>query len=235
MGRIRYLLVLSLVLFSFQAMGTDSSALKQAHIDHRKGYAHHIQKDYETALIWYEKSASAGLAKSEYAIGRILAFDREEQHEYKKALPYILRAAEPRSKPQGYGFIQSQNYAQNSLNWYCKNGAALFPDSHPYAKDPKCWHGRAKALMFGWFGMKKDYPSARVLLEKAIAANHVEAQATLDRLAIREVHKPKTSKLKPMDWRRTYFILFMLLLASMVFRSMRLGRILFGVLYKSSS
>lgn len=235
MGRIRYLLALSLTLLSFQAMAADSDGLVQAHSDHRKGYVHHIQKDYDTALMWYEKSAAVGLAKSEYAIGRILAFDREGQRGLEKALPYFLRAAEPRAKPQGYGFIQSQNYAKNSLNWYCKNGAAQFPDSHPYANDPKCWHGRAKALMFGWHDLKKNYPSARGLLEKAIAEGHIEAQATLDRLAIREARKPKAPKLKPKDWRKTYFTLFMLLLASMVFRSLRIGRFLYGVLYKTSS
>ena len=241
MGRIRYLMVLSLALLSFQAMGADSSALQQAHIDHRKGYTHHIQKDYETALIWYEKSASAGLAKSEYAIGRILAFDREGQHEYKEALPYILRAAEPRSKPQGYGFIQSQNYAQNSLNWYCKNGAALFPDSHPFAQDPKCWHGRAKALMYGWFDMKKDKDAARALLERSIAAGWTDAKVTLDKLNRRsQTRKRKAKKIKDartvkIDVKRTLFVLFMLLLGLQIFRQLRIRQLIFGLLYKLSA
>lgn len=235
MGRLYYLFALSLILLSFQAMAIDSTILKQAHTDHRKGYLHHIQKDYDAALIWYEKSAVVGLAKSEYAIGRILAFDREEQRELEKALPYILRAAAPREKPQGHGFIQSQNYANDSLDWYCKNGAAEFPKNHPFANDPKCWHGRAKALMFGWFDLEKNYPAARVLLEKAIAADHIEAQSTLERLAKREARKPKTFKPETGDWGKKYFTLFMLLLASMIFRSLRVGRILYVALYKSSS
>ena len=48
MGRIRYLLVLSLALLSFQAMGADSSALQQAHIDHRKAVSYTHLRAHET-------------------------------------------------------------------------------------------------------------------------------------------------------------------------------------------
>jgi len=174
------------------------------------------------------------LCGSRYAIGRILAFDREDNRDFDAALPWIIRAAEPRAEPQGYGFVQSQQQAVDSLNWYCKNGAAEFPSKHPYAQDPKCWHGRAKALMFGWFDIKKDYPSARKFLEKAIAADHVESQAILERLAIREVRKSRITEFKPIDLNRALFVLFMMLVGLLVLRSMRVRQFIHGVLYKTS-
>lgn len=184
MGRIRYLLALSLILLSFQAMAADSAALKQAHADHRKGYVHHIQKDYDTALIWYEKSAAVGLAKSEYAIGRILAFDREGERDFDAALPWIIRAAEQRSSSQGQGFAESQKRARESLDWMCKYGAADFPSSMPQNKDGHCLYRRGRRLYYGSkkYNIARDYTSARHYLHKALEKGEMRAAEHLMRI-----------------------------------------------------
>jgi len=209
-------------------MASDISPLQQAKMDHRTGYHYHAAKEFDEAIKWYEKGASAGLAKSEYAIGRILAFDREDNHDFDAALPWIIRAAAPRAEPQGYGYAQSQQQAVDSLNWYCKNGAAKFPSKHPHAQDPKCWHGRAKALMFGWFNIQTDKEAARTLLEKAIAEGWTDAQVTLDKLDRRS----ETRAAKPIETKKVLFILFMLLLMSFILRGLRIRQIIFGLIYK---
>jgi len=176
---VRYLAHITLlltVLLSASALAADIpppgelSSLQRAHYEHRAGYHLHIAEEYEAALKRYEISAATGLAKSENAIGRILGFDRKPVQDLPAALPWFIRAAAPRDVHQGYGFAESQRQAKETLNWYCKNGAGEFPDTHPFAKDPKCWHGRGKALMYGWFGMRKDREAARALFEKSIAA-----------------------------------------------------------------
>ena len=215
-------------------MAEELSLLKQAHTTHRDAYHQHIAKNYDEALRLYKISAATGLAKSEYAIGRILAFDQEGKHDYEAALPWILRSSVPRAEHQGYGFYATQQYAEKSLNWFCKNGAAEFPSTHPFAKDPKCLHGRAKALMYGWFNMQKDEDSARTLLETSIAAGWTDAQATLDKLDRRSQARDRKTKTFKIDGKRTLFVLFMLLLALQIFRRLRIRQFIFGVLYRNS-
>lgn len=207
--------------------------LNEAHIIHRQAYHHHIAKDYDAALEGYKKSAAMGLAKSEYGIASILAFDRPNKRELDTALPWFIRALKPREVHQGQGFAQARTYSQNALDWYCKNGGAEFPAGHPYAAEPKCWVGRAKALHYGWFGLRKDRPAAIELLEKAVSAGHSEAQVTLDKFSAKAKKAPR--KVKPLNWGRIFFVLFMVLMALIVARFLRLKMIIFGLLYKLSS
>lgn len=232
MRAIAYICLLTLLAYGLNAKASDKTVLQQAHLDHRTGYHYHVKKKYDEALEWYEKSASIGLAKSEYAIGRILAFDRENQHDYKAALPWIIRAAVPRTESQGYGLAQSQQQANDALDWYCKRGAAEFPTAHPFAKDPKCWHGRAKALMYGRYDIPKDRDAARALLEKSIAAGWSDAQVTLDKLNARPAPR---LKIKPIDKSKLALLLFLLLVAGMLFRDLRVRQFIFGWLYKNSA
>lgn len=235
MRAITYICALIFCSVSFESLASDGSALQQAKIHHRTGYHYHMAKEYDEALKWYKKGASAGLAKSEYAIARLLATDAQGSKDYTAALPWFIRAAEPRSTPQGYGFEVSQKYAREKLEWICKHGAAEFPAEHPYAKDPKCWHGQGKALMFGWFDTEKDYPAARIWLQKAVKGGHVEAQSTLDKLAVREARELAKPSFKPMDWSKIPFAVFMMLLGLIIFRSLRVRQFIYGILYETSS
>lgn len=220
------------LLSSESAKAAEIPALERAHFNHRAAYHYHMTKDYDAALHFYEKSAAIGLAKSENAIGRILAFDRKPVQDLPAALPWFIRAAAPRDIHQGYGFAQSQQQANEALDWYCKNGAAEFPASHPFAKDPKCWHGRGKALMYGWFGMRKDRDAARALLEKSISAGWSEAQVTLEKL---NAHPTPRLKITPLNKSKLALLLFLLLIAGIVLRDLRIRQFIFGWLYKNSA
>lgn len=232
MRAIACICILIICSLSFEGMANDTTPLQQAHKDHRTAYHYHVANKYDEALKWYKKSASVGLAKSEYAIGRILAFDRENQHDYKAALPWIIRAAVPRTESQGYGLAQSQQQANDALDWYCKRGAAEFPAAHPFAEDPKCWHGRAKALMYGRYDIPKDRDAARALLEKSIAAGWSDAQVTLDKL--NTLPAPR-QKIKPIDKGKLALLLFLLIIAGIVFRDLRVRQFIFGWLYRNSA
>lgn len=238
MRYLAHITLLLTVLLSASALAADIpppgelSSLQRAHYEHRAGYHLHIAEEYEAALKRYEISAATGLAKSENAIGRILGFDRKPVQDLPAALPWFIRAAAPRDVHQGYGFAESQRQAKETLNWYCKNGAGEFPDTHPFAKDPKCWHGRGKALMYGWFGMRKDREAARALFEKSIAAGWSDAQVTLDKLNARPAPR---LKMEPINKGKLALLLFLLLVMGMVFRDYRVRRFIFGWLYKNSA
>ena len=206
-----------------------SQALTQAHKDHRTGYIHHVREDYQTAILWYEKGAAAGLAKSELGIGRILAFDRGEQRDYVKALPWFIRAAEPRSKPQGYGFEEAQRQAQQALDWYCRKGPAAFPQSHALSKDPKCWVGRGKALMSGKRGVTTDYAQAQALLEQAVAAGRIEALSSLTKAKNLNAPEP------PRDYAKIAWALAALLLFTILMRLLRWRQRLFWLIHNFSA
>jgi len=189
------------IAISFVAAGTvllahhaahaqEVSDKQKAHIIHRQAYHYHIAESYDEALHLYKQSAEMGLAKSENAIGRILAFDRKGKRNYVAALPWFIRAEAPRQKSQGYGFIESQRQAKNFLDWYCRKGPAEFPDSHAFSKDPKCWQGRGEALMSGKFKVKKDYAKAQAILEKAVAAGRLEAEDSLAKAKVLNVPQP---------------------------------------------
>ena len=156
-----------------------SQDLAEAHKIHRQGYINHIKKDYDAAHELYKKAAESGLAKSELGVGRILAFDRDQHHNYKEGLPWIIRAAAPRETHQGQGFYQAQQQAKGYLDWYCRSGAAEFPKGHPFANNPKCWEGRGEALLYGRRGVRQDYAQAQLYLERAVAAGREEARAPL--------------------------------------------------------
>lgn len=210
-------------------------SLSRAQMEHRQGYQFHIQKDYDTALIWYEKAAATGLAKSELGVARILAFDREGQREFAKALPYYIRAAAPRpdGHAQGYGFGEAQRQATEALDWYCNNGPVEFPASHPSAQDPKCWYGRGKALMFGWHDIKKDNDAARIWLVKAVEAEYEEANATLQRLDKRIAKAPR--KIKRPSAGHLFFIGFICLALALIIRTQRARQLVYSLLYKFSA
>ena len=156
----------------------DAQDLAQAHRIHRQAYRHNIAENYDEALKLYDQSAAMGLAKSENAIGRILAFDRNKRN-YVKGLPWFIRAAAPRDINQGQGFAQAQKQAKDYLDWYCRSGAAEFPETHPFANNPKCLEGRGKALLSGKRRVKKDYAQAQLYLERAVAAGRDTARAPL--------------------------------------------------------
>lgn len=211
---------------SFCAQAQSNDTLRQAHKDHRKGYMHHIKGDYAAAIFWYEKSAAVGLAKSEQGIGRILAFDRDGQHDYVEALPWIIRAAEPRTELQGYGFEEAQRQAHQALDWYCLIGPAPFPNNHVFSKDPKCLEGRGKALMSGKRGVKKDYAQAQALLEKAVAAGRVEALNSLAKA--KDLNTPK----RPRDYAKIAWGLAGLLLFVVLMRLLRWRQRLYWLIHK---
>lgn len=174
-----------------------------------------------------------GLAKSELGVARILAFDRENHHDYVKALPWFLRAAAPRETHQGQGFYEAQRQANEALDWYCGSGAAEFPGSHPFAQDPKCWHGRGKAFFYGRRGVKKDYIAARNWLEKSVDAGYKPAEKTLIKLENREAATPR--KVKKPTMGHLFFVLFMLLGLSLILRTQRFRQFAYALFYRTSA
>lgn len=233
MGLKFFISIAALCAISSAATAQNMDPLSAAHTQHRQGYMLHINNDYDAALKTYEKSAAMGLAKSELGVARILAFDRETQHDYVKALPWLLRAAAQRETHQGQGFYEAQRQANEALDWYCLSGAAEFPTSHPFAQDPKCWHGRGKAFFYGRRGVKKDLVAARLWLEKSIAAGYAPAEVTLAKLEKRETNAPR--KVAKPTAGHLFFVLFMLLGLSLIMRTQRFRQFVYGLLYNSSA
>ena len=230
-GHIAILLTLSCAGGALAADNEDlvyAENMAKAHIVHRQGYLYHIREDYDTAFKLYEKGAELGLAKSELGMGRILAFDRKNRHNYKKGLPWIIRAAEPREIPQGQGFAQAQKQAKDYLDWYCRSGAAEFPESHPFANKPECWEGRGKALLSGKRRVKKDYAQAQAYLERAVAAGRDTARVPLAQAIELNVPPP------PRNYGKIAGGLAALLLFSVLMRIFRWRQRLYWLVHKLS-
>ena len=202
--------------------------LRQAHLIHRQAYHYHMAESYDEALQLYKQSAEMGLAKSENNIARILYSDKKGKRDYAAALPWLIRAAAPRQTPQGYGFTESQRQAKEALDWYCRRGPVLFPESHAFSKDPKCWQGRGEALMSGKLGVKKNYAEAQTLLEQAVAAGREEARGPL--AEAKALNTPKASR----DYAKIAWGLAGLLLFSWLMRALRWRQRLYWLVHHLS-
>lgn len=181
---ITYICALIFCSVSFEGLASDVSALQQAKKHHRTGYNHHMAKDHDEAMIWYKKGAAAGLAKSEFAIARLLTIDREGPKDYTAALPWVIRAAKPRTSPQGYGFEDSQKYAREMLDWICKSGVASFPETMPQSQDSYCLYRRGRRLYYGSKknSVKQDYIAAQNYLHLALEKGEPRAAELLMRI-----------------------------------------------------
>jgi len=215
---VTYICAAMVVLLGFDnAEAQEVTDMQHAHKIHRQAYHYHVAEHYDEALNLYKQSAEMGLVKSENAIGRILAFDRKDKHNYAAALPWFIRAAAPRESSQGYGFRESQKRARKTLDWYCRRGPVPFPKSHVLSEDPKCWQGRGEALMSGQLGVKKNYAEAQALLEQAVAAGHIEAYESLEAAKALNIPKPPRDYGKIMSGLAA-FLLFMVLMQSLRWR-----------------
>jgi hypothetical protein len=86
--------------------------------------------------------------------------------------------------------------------------------------------------MYGRYDIPKDRDAARTLLEKSIAAGWSDAQVTLDKLNARPAPR---LKIQPMNKNKLALLLFLLLVAGMLFRDLRIRQFMFGWLYKNSA
>jgi len=159
-------------------------------------YGLETEKDMDKALSWYMKSAEKGHAKSELAVSQVLSFGDFKNRRFEEALPWLIKASMPHTTPQISGSKKAEATAKKNLRWMCKKGLVDFPDEHPYAYDPKCWLKRGNRLFYGssqldyhlfkdkskYYGIKKDYVSARHYLEKAFEAGEEKASINLAKI-----------------------------------------------------
>lgn len=163
---------------AFMDRAVDGDGMAQ----HRVGYYYHtglsVEKDLSQAEYWYQKAAAQGLAKSEYALARLLTIDKEQgPQDYAAAMPWLIRAAETRSISQGQGFAQSQKSARDTLKWICKSGVASFPESLPQHQDGYCLYRRGCKLYRSnrKFNVKRDYVASRRYLHQALEQDELSA------------------------------------------------------------
>lgn len=173
---------------SYAAQTLDAQTQYEMGSAYRKGIG--VTADSDLALKWYRKAAEQGLAKGEYAVAWMLAFENEAQNDYVAALPWLLRASGPHKTPQGSAYAEIKNKAERRLKWMCKKGVVDFPASHPLSKDSKCWLARGNRFFYGRdrlgelaglrnYHVERDYVRARTLLEKALAAGEKSAAINL--------------------------------------------------------
>lgn len=155
---------------------------------HRVAYIYHTgvsgEENLAKARFWYDKAAAQGLAKSEFAIARLLTLDTDGPKDYAAALPWVIRAAKPRDRSQGQGFRDSQKFALDMLKWICRNGVASFPDTMRQSKDSYCLYRRGRKLYYGSkkYGVERDYMAARKYLHKALEKDELRAAKYLMRI-----------------------------------------------------
>ena len=168
-------------------------------------YGRGTEKDMDKALEWYMKSAERGHAKSELAVSQVLAYGDLKNPRYQEALPWLIKASSPHNTPQISGMERAQVSAKKNLRWMCNKGVVDFPDTHPYAHNPKCWLRRGNRLYRGsspidyyllkdkkkYYGVKKDYVAARNYLEKAFEAGQTKAAANLAIIYYKGLAGPK--------------------------------------------
>ena len=188
---------------------THSTSLKLAQSEYELGslyfYGRGVKKDNTQALNWYLKSAEKGHAKSELAVSQVLAFGDNRNRRFQESLPWLIKAAGPHETPQISGMKAAQTSAKKNLRWMCKKGLVDFPDSHPYAHDPKCWLKRGNRLFIGssridyylmkdkskYYGIEKDVILARHYLEKAFNAGEEKASINLAKIYGNGIGVPK--------------------------------------------
>ncbi len=159
-----------------------------AKAQHRIGYYYHtgtyVEYDLKQAAKWYKRAAEQDLLKAQYAYGRIMAFEKGGPRDYAGALPWFIKASTPKAKSQGYGEQDSLKYAKDTLDWYCKTGAAAFPQSHPYARKAECLFARGKKLYSGstQYKVQRDYAAAFDDLTLAAQGGETDAYITLAKM-----------------------------------------------------
>ena len=188
----------------------DESGLKLSQVEFETGskyfYGIGVEKDLDTALFWYLKSAEKGHAKSELAVSQVLAFSDPKNRRFEEALPWLIKAEGPHKTPQISGQSKAEASAKKNLKWLCKKGLVDFPESHPLASDPTCWLNRGKRLFYGisrvdyhllkdkkkYYGViKRDYIASRHYLEKAFSAGETEAAIHLAKIYGKGLGTPK--------------------------------------------
>jgi len=188
---------------------TDQKSLDRAQHEFVQGsrYYHgrETEKDMDKALAWYIKSAEKGHAKSELAVSQVLMFGNPKKPQYDAALPWLIKASRHHKSPQISGMKQAVSSAKKNLLWLCNEGLVDFPERHPYANDPKCWLNRGNHLFVGsslpvnnlqddtrkYYGIEKNYVSAKNYLEKAFDAGETEAAINLAEIYLNGFGTPK--------------------------------------------
>ena len=188
---------------------TDQKSLDRAQHEFVQGSRYYhgrgTEKDMDKALAWYMKSAEKGHAKSELAVSQVLMFGDPKKPQYDAALPWLIKASRRHKTPQISGMKQAVSSAKKNLRWMCQKGLVDFPERHPYANDPKCWLNRGNRLFVGsslpvndlqddtrkYYGIKKDYVSAKNYLEKAFDAGETEAAINLAKIYLNGFGTPK--------------------------------------------
>ncbi len=140
------------------------------------GYQYYKQKDYASAVYWYQKAAEQGYARAQFNLGNCYAHGNGVTQDYAEAVKWWRKAA-----AQGYA------NAQHNLGYCYESGNGVTKDFAEavkwYRKAAEQGYARAQcnlgACYYNGEGVTKDYAEAVKWYRKAAEKGNARAQFNL--------------------------------------------------------